>query len=55
MITALAPEIGYDVAADIAKQAYSTGRTIREVCMEKHLLPQAELDALLDADAQTSE
>jgi fumarate hydratase class II len=55
MITALAPEIGYDVAADIAKQAYSTGRTIREVCMEKHLMPQAELDELLDADAQTGE
>ena len=53
MITAIAPTIGYDAAADIAKEAHATGRTIREVCLEKNLLPQAELNDLLDAEAQT--
>ena len=32
--TALAPEIGYDKAADLSKEAYKTGRTIREVARE---------------------
>jgi fumarate hydratase class II len=53
MVTVLAPRIGYDAAADLAKQAYRTGRTIREVCQEAGVLPAAELDALLDARGQT--
>ena len=31
MCTALAPEIGYDAAAQIAKESYRTGKTVREV------------------------
>jgi fumarate hydratase class II len=53
MVTVLAPRIGYDAAADLAKQAYRTGRTIRQVCQEANVLPAAELDALLDARSQT--
>jgi fumarate hydratase class II len=53
MVTVLAPRIGYDAAAELAKQAYRTGRTIREVCREANVLPAAELDALLDARGQT--
>ncbi len=48
MVTALAPGIGYDKAAAIAKEAYQSGRTIREVAGEKQALPQEELDRALD-------
>jgi fumarate hydratase class II len=53
MVTVLAPRIGYDAAAEIAKQAYQTGKTIRELCLEKAILPAAELEKLLDARRQT--
>jgi len=53
MATALAPRIGYDRAAEIAKASAETGRTVREICLERGLLPPAELAALLDAHAQT--
>jgi fumarate hydratase class II len=48
MCTALAPEIGYEAAAEIAKEAYRTGKTIREVALEKKVLPAARLADLLD-------
>ena len=51
--TALAPGIGYDRAAEIAKEAYKTGRTIREVAREKTDLSEDELDQLLDARKMT--
>jgi len=53
MVTVLAPRIGYDAAAEIAKQACQTGKTIRELCLEKAILPAAELEELLDARRQT--
>ena len=53
MVTALAPTIGYDAAAEIARQAWETGKTIRQVCTEKNILPADRLDALLDARKQT--
>ncbi len=55
MVTALAPRIGYDAAAEIAKQAFRTGKTIREVCLEASVLAEEELTALLDARRQTGE
>jgi fumarate hydratase class II len=51
--TALAPRIGYDAAAAIAKEAYNTGRTVREVARERSGLDEAELTRLLDAEAMT--
>ncbi len=48
MVTSLAPIIGYDRAAEIAKESAKTGRTVRELCKEQHVLPDAELDAALD-------
>ena len=53
MCTALAPEIGYDKAAKIAKIAYETGRTVREVALEISGLDKKKLDKLLDAKSQT--
>ena len=46
--TALTPEIGYDKAAHIAKEAANTGSTIREVARRMTSLTEAQLDALLD-------
>ncbi len=53
MVTVLAPRIGYDAAADIAKESFATGRTVRELCLEKEVLPRDELEALLDPRSQT--
>jgi fumarate hydratase class II len=53
MCTALAPVIGYDRAAELAKQAYSSGRTIREVATEAQVLPEEELERLLDPASMT--
>jgi fumarate hydratase class II len=53
MCTALAPVIGYDKAASIAKVAYDSGRTVREVALEISGLDKARLDELLDPAKQT--
>jgi len=47
MVTSLAPIIGYDRAAEIAKESAKTGKTVREICQQKQILPQAELDKAL--------
>ncbi len=48
MCTALAPEIGYEAAAQIAKDAYRSGKTVREVARERKILPERRLAELLD-------
>lgn len=53
MCTGLAPHIGYDQAAALAKEAYATGRTVREVATDKGVLPADQLDRLLDPRAMT--
>jgi fumarate hydratase class II len=53
MCTALAPAIGYDKAAKIAKEAYETGKTVREVALRTSGLGKDEIDRLLDARQQT--
>jgi fumarate hydratase, class II len=53
MVTALVPKIGYLAAAEIAKESAATGKTIRELCLEKRVLPEAELKAILDPVAMT--
>jgi fumarate hydratase class II len=52
LATALAPEIGYDEAARLAKEAFRNGRTIRELALERGMDP-AELDRLLDPASMT--
>jgi fumarate hydratase, class II len=51
--TALAPHIGYDAAAALAKEAFKENRTVRELAREKNVLPEAELEKVLDARAMT--
>lgn len=53
MCTALSPKIGYEAAARIAKEAYESGRTVREVARAKRILPEEELDKLLDPWSMT--
>jgi fumarate hydratase class II len=53
LATALAPRIGYDAAAALAKEAHASGRTLAEVARERGVLPEPELEALLDPRAQT--
>jgi len=53
LATALAPAIGYDAAAQIAKEALATGRTIREVARQRTSLSPEELDQLLDPGQMT--
>jgi fumarate hydratase class II len=52
LATALAPVIGYDEAAKLAKEAFRSGRTIRELALERGM-DAAELDRLLDPAAMT--
>ncbi|HVR37253.1 MAG TPA: class II fumarate hydratase [Methylomirabilota bacterium] len=53
MCTSLAPAIGYDKAAKIAKTAFETGRTVREVAKEESGLDEKKLNELLDPKSQT--
>jgi fumarate hydratase class II len=48
MATSLAPKIGYDRAAEIAKESAKTRRTVREIAREKKVLPEEELERTLD-------
>jgi fumarate hydratase class II len=53
MVTSLAPKIGYDRAAEIAKESARTGKTVRQISLEKKVLPEADLKAALDPEAMT--
>jgi fumarate hydratase, class II len=48
IITALVPKIGYEAAADIAKEALATGRGVREIAAERKVLSPEELEEALD-------
>jgi len=48
MVTGLNPYIGYEQAAALAKEAVKSGKTIRELCREKNVLPEEQLNAALD-------
>jgi fumarate hydratase class II len=65
MVTSLNPLIGYDTAAAIAKEAFKSGKTVRELCLEKMhagtlkkkdsdaVVREAELNAALDPRSMT--
>jgi fumarate hydratase class II len=53
MVTSLAPVLGYDRAAEIAKEAFKTGKTVRQICEEQQVLPADELVAVLDPLSMT--
>ena len=53
MVTALAPVIGYDAAAKIAKESFATGKTVREVAVAHKVLPEDKLKKILDPRRMT--
>src|SRR5205814_4104705 len=54
MVTSLAPLIGYDKAAEIAKESFATGKTVRQIAIDKKLLDEPTLNKALDAKRMTS-
>jgi fumarate hydratase class II len=48
LATAFVPAIGYDKAASLAREAYEKNKTIREAALENRVLPQAEIQRILD-------
>ncbi|XZE52755.1 class II fumarate hydratase [Planctomycetaceae bacterium SH139] len=48
MVTSLNAHLGYNMASDLAKQAFQTGKTIRQLCEEQGVLPKGVLDEALD-------
>ena len=48
MCTSLAPIIGYDKASELAYEAFKTGKTIREIVLEKKILDKKVIDKILD-------
>ncbi|MEL7473352.1 MAG: class II fumarate hydratase [Planctomycetota bacterium] len=53
MCTSLVPVIGYDASAKLAYEAFASGKTIRELALEKELLPAERLDELLEPRSMT--
>jgi fumarate hydratase class II len=53
MVTSLNPHIGYERAAALAKEAFKSGKTIRELCREQNILPEETLRAALDPMSMT--
>ncbi len=53
MFTSLAPLVGYEQAATLAKDAFKLNTTIRQLCLDRKILPAAELDKALDPMSMT--
>ena len=50
VVTALTPVIGYEVSAEIAKQALESGKSVHDLVLEKKLLPAEKLDEIFSLD-----
>jgi fumarate hydratase class II len=53
LCTSLSPIIGYDAASKIAKEAYESGKTVREVALQRGVLPEDRLNEVLDPGSMT--
>ncbi|MEM9704342.1 MAG: aspartate ammonia-lyase, partial [Planctomycetota bacterium] len=53
MVTSLNPHIGYEKAAGLAKEAFKSGKTIRDLCTEQNVLPPEVLTEALDPRRMT--
>ncbi|MBA4537845.1 aspartate ammonia-lyase [Bacillus aquiflavi] len=53
IITAINPHVGYETAAAIAKEALHTGKSVRELCLEKNVLTKEQLDIILHPSEMT--
>jgi aspartate ammonia-lyase len=53
IVTALLPHIGYENSAMLAKEAYNTGRPIRDIILEKGLLTKEKMEHILSPEQMT--
>jgi fumarate hydratase class II len=53
IVTALVPAIGYDAAAEVAEEAYETGKSLREIVVARGLMSEKEVDEALDVRSMT--
>ncbi|MCY2973422.1 MAG: class II fumarate hydratase [Planctomycetota bacterium] len=53
MVTSLNPHIGYEKASKLAKEAFASGKTIRQLCLDEKILPEDELREALDPFSMT--
>ncbi|UTR07992.1 aspartate ammonia-lyase [Alkalihalobacillus sp. LMS6] len=53
IVTAINPHVGYEVATRIAKEALETERPVREICLERGILSEEELNEILDPKEMT--
>ena len=54
IVTAINPHVGYEVATRIAKEAIQTGRPVREICFERGILSEEELNEILNPKEMTN-
>jgi aspartate ammonia-lyase len=54
VVTAINPHVGYETATLVAKEAIQTGRSVREICLERGILTEEELDVILNPFEMTS-
>ncbi|ARU63285.1 aspartate ammonia-lyase [Tumebacillus avium] len=54
VVTAINPHVGYETATMVAKEAIQTGRSVREICLERGILTEEELDVILNPFEMTS-
>ncbi|MBT1070774.1 aspartate ammonia-lyase [Pelotalea chapellei] len=54
LVTVLAPFIGYNAAAEVAKESIATGRSIREIVLSRELMPEAELEEAMRPEHLTA-
>src|SRR5690625_95655 len=53
IITAINPHIGYESATEIAREAFTTGKPVRDICLEKNVLSEEDLDKILNPKEMT--
>ena len=51
--TALGPHLGYELASEVAREAYQSGRSVRQICLERKLFDAASLDSILSPMGMT--
>ncbi|MFC0473536.1 aspartate ammonia-lyase [Halalkalibacter kiskunsagensis] len=54
IVTAINPHVGYEVASRVAKEAIRTNRPVREICLERGILSEEELNEILDPKEMTN-
>ncbi len=53
LVTVLSPRIGYLTAAEVVKESIASGRSVREIVLDRQLVPEQDIDTLLDPFAMT--